>query len=403
MASSTEYHPTAARVERRNEHDDVRAEIGRRHLSDAASEIVVRRAMGRTPPALLERARTLLLRYFSRRPWTLNDEIALSAIVGRGEGWHEAALGHELVIQFGWRGGGFKMMCGRVARTDPDAAAPRPHTHVAPHHQRATELEAMATTIAALGNKRERMVPLANALEATFATRVVPESTHDPTIVTFLVAGQLPANGHGWIVRNQTDPSGVAEMLFAAADAVARVMFETGSCTLQVCSQRDWEDCLAPTIMLLDQVAAGSRSAEARDRQAGRLREEMRGLDLHTSAAMQRLRAALLSRDPLERELAVAVFGVADPFAAAKVWRTAIDDSARNVRRAAAKAIAQTRTEALRGLLERATLDVDSCTRFHAVHGLGMIGAKLSMGMIEPLRHDPDARVQVMTSVALRT
>jgi hypothetical protein len=67
--------------------DDARVQLARRGLSATAVELVARTSFGRMPITLVDRARNQLRAFFSDAPWTVEDDAALSAVVGPGAGW----------------------------------------------------------------------------------------------------------------------------------------------------------------------------------------------------------------------------------------------------------------------------------------------------------------------------
>ncbi len=380
--------------------DNARAEVGRRNLHPIAIERIVRDAMQRTPLALTERARLLLARYFSSAVWSIADASSLSALVGRGERWFVHSLDSDLTIEYGWKGTGF-----RVESVCVGTAGPAPAIGSA---RKIDELIALESQIARIADDPTNHVVIPLTLSATFDGPVVPETTHDPRIVCMLTGpgtGLDAASGvrtSHWETRHNPHLSGVAEALFQAIPPLQAIMCAPGSYSLEMREPEAWSLWLAPAISLLIHIASAPRSMMTRDRNEQRLREEFNAMDLHTGKAILRIRDALTQRDPVLRELAVFAIGTADPFAAPKVWRNAIDDSARNVRRSAARAITANAEESLRPLMERALHDVDACTRFHAARGLAKIGAGRSMHALEAAMHDTDARVNVAINAALR-
>ena len=101
------------------------------------------------------------------------------------------------------------------------------------------------------------------------------------------------------------------------------------------------------------------------------------------------------------RELAVCATATTDPFTAQNVWKQAIDDPARNVRRAAIREIVHHNHLEVRPLLERAMHDVDGYTRFKAIHGVAAIGSTPSSRALERTSRDPDARVRIAAAAVL--
>src|SRR5690349_7939863 len=96
--------------------DGARLRIAHDGLAQNAVERVARSAFSRMPITLVDRARAQLRRFFSDAPWTVEDDAALSGVVGPGEGWTEDDLAPGIRIAFGWKGGRF--------RVDVEAEAP---------------------------------------------------------------------------------------------------------------------------------------------------------------------------------------------------------------------------------------------------------------------------------------
>ena len=64
-------------------------------------------AMMALPFESLGPVKTLLKRYLSTAPWTAEDDDALAAAVGPGEGWWSRALDADVALDFGWTDGRF--------------------------------------------------------------------------------------------------------------------------------------------------------------------------------------------------------------------------------------------------------------------------------------------------------
>jgi hypothetical protein len=61
--------------------------------------------MARVPPASVERARTLLRRFFSAAAWRIDDEVALATIAGPGSGSTRTGLADDIVLSLTYRAG----------------------------------------------------------------------------------------------------------------------------------------------------------------------------------------------------------------------------------------------------------------------------------------------------------
>ena len=127
---------------------------------DAARRLVVERnlvgtAFGHLTEAFmtlpfesLGLVKTLLKRYLSTGPWAAEDDEALAAAVGSGEGWWERDIDGELTIAFGWDGGRFRVELVTGAAEGPAGASAAP-----------------------------------DPLDATFDGPVVPEATPNPRTI----------------------------------------------------------------------------------------------------------------------------------------------------------------------------------------------------------------------------
>jgi hypothetical protein len=351
-------------------------------------EQIVRSAMPRTTPALVERARTMLRRYFSDAPWRIDDDSALASIVGPGEGWRTLELGQDLAIGFGWKAGSFRVEAelGEHA-ADGDSAEPT------------VDLDRDPAVVAAAGDAPSGDDAVTD-LGDTFEGPVVAEAQPVNRTVRFLT-GAGTGGASGWIPRGTAGIDPKLAAIFARFAEVSAVMPGPGCFTIEVDDGAQWEDVLLPLLVHLADHVAAARVKES-DRGEERARAEFETFDPKTPRGVAKIRDALSSPDAVTRQLAVATIGEADPFAAERAWRAALDDAARNVRRAASRAMAAARRESLRPLLERAAGDQDACTRYFAVRGLHALGAGASRAVIERLRRDGDMRVRVAAEQALR-
>ncbi len=353
--------------------DRARAEVDARRLGPTAVEQIVRGAMTQTPPALVDRARVLLRRFFSGAPWRIDDDTALASIVGPGAGWHTVTLGNDLAIAFGWKAGSFRVEVDIVLDGTPNGGA--------------------GDDVTVDG------VPAPVDLGDTFDGPVVAEAGPQPRIVHFLTGAGTGGAASGWIRSAADTHDARLKKLFEAFPAISGVMLAPGCYAIEVHDAAHWHDVLLPLLVHL-----GAHFASARvhivDRQEERARAEFADVEVRSPRGMAKVRDALTSPDPFMRVEAVARIGVSDPFAAERAWRAALDDSARPVRRAAVKAMADKPREVLRPLLERACTDNDSCTRYYAVRGLGALGAAKSRATLDRLSADSDARVRLALDAA---
>src|SRR5712672_917431 len=87
--------------------DDARREIAARGLTPTAVAHLTRDALGTIDLDALAPVKKLLERFFSDEPWTADEDAALAALVGPGDGVWSHDLGEEFVLEFGWRAGAF--------------------------------------------------------------------------------------------------------------------------------------------------------------------------------------------------------------------------------------------------------------------------------------------------------
>ncbi len=219
--------------------------------------------------------------------------------------------------------------------------------------------------------------------------------------VRFLTGVGTGGTSGGWIARDAPAVDPKLAAIFTRFDAVSAIMPGPGCFTIEVDDAAQWEAVLLPLLVHLADHVAAARVKEA-DRGEERARAEFDTFDAKTPRGVAKIRDALTSPDAITRQLAVAAIGDADPFAAERAWRVALDDAARNVRLAACRAMAAAGRESLRPLLERATGDQDACTRYHAVRGLHALGSAKSRAALERLRRDGDVRVRLAVEQALR-
>jgi len=381
--------------------DRARAEVSARRATAPIVEQIVRSAMPRTTPALVERARTMLRRYFSDAPWRIDDDTALASIVGPGEGWRVLPIGHDLVVGFGWKAGSFRV---EAELTDgaTDGDAPAVATTPAPAPTPPTPPTAPPADVAAPPRATTTAAPAhATDLADTFEGPVVAEAQPVSRTVRFLTGAGTGGPSPGWIQRGTAGIDPKIAAVFERFPEVSAVMPGPGCFTIEVDDPAQWSSVLLPLLVHLGDHIATARVKEP-DRQEERATAEFATFDPKTPRGIAKIRDALTSPDATTRQLAVTTIGAADPFAAERAWRAALDDAARNVRRAACRAMAEARRESLRPLLERAAGDQDACTRYHAVQGLAALGVTKSRPVLERLRRDGDMRVRLAVEQALR-
>jgi hypothetical protein len=375
------------------ERDENRTEVAARGLTPLAVTHLVRDALGRIDLEALAPVKGLLKQFFSPAPWTSDDDDALAALVGPGEGWWEYELDGGFTFAFGWHGGPFRL---ELARTD--AAVP-PSDKTEPHEAR----------------------PI---LEETFEGAVVPEATPNPRTIRF-VTNDLHAGASRWYESvAQVDDRRVAR-LFEDFDDVVNVLVGPNFVAVGIRHPDRWEQLLAPVLRVVSEEFVGDpaerHDPNRRDDRVGvpavdvrgtgaltdsralpRAWRELRALDLDQRADVERLLEAASSDEAATRQVAARILIDAEPDTAAREWGELLADSSRTVRRATVDAMVDADRPALRPLLERAIGDPDAWTRWKALRGLVGLGIEPSREVVAPLATDPDFRVRLEAAAALR-
>lgn len=343
--------------------------------------------------------KTLLKRYLSAGPWSAGDDDALAAAVGPGEGWWERELDPDVAISFGWQDGRFRV---EVRSTAPAAAS-------AP-----------------------------NPLAATLDGPVVPEATPNPRTIRFGFAHPVLAGASRWYesATAAADDPPVAR-LFAEFDRVANVLVGPDFVAVGLRRPDDWEALLAPILAVVTDefadpdegpsgppsgqqgsavpvgsaagpawLAGGARPAVADgDRRLTRLERAWRDLGAlrpADSGDLARVLDAAAGPDASRRQVAANLLREADPAAAREAWSRLVHDSVRAVRRAAVDAMVDAGRQELRPLLEVALDDADAWVRWKALRGLVELGPAPSRTAIVARADDPDFRVRLEATAALR-
>ena len=355
--------------------DHARAAVAARGLASAAVEIVVRQAMGRVPPSMVDRARVLLRRFFSDGPWRIDDDTALAAIVGPGSGNTAVALDDELTIIVAYRASSLRVDVEFAVGDVDDAPAPP-----APN-----EIELLGSA------------PLdTDAAIASFEHSIVPEAGPNPRIVRFLTGPATGGSG-GWVRDpTATRDDRVARVLRTFVDA-AGVLLGNGFVAVELTDEHRWDELLMPLMACITEAFVAPREPSAPDRQLERARLEFAEVNPDSARGIAKIREALRSPEAAMRQVAVELIGHDDPYRAERAWKTALDDTSRAVRRAAVVAMARADREALRPLLERGLREHDALARYHAVVGLGRIGVERSRPALQRCLTDTDARVRLVT------
>jgi hypothetical protein len=378
--------------------DAARRLVVERQLARAAFDHLTVDALMALPFEALGPTKALLKRFFSTEPWDAADEEALAAAVGPGEGGWRRHLDADLVLDYGWEGGRFRL---RLVSTSPGepGVGPRPASD--------------------------------DPLSATFDGPVVPEATPNPRTIRFHV-GAIHDGPSRWYesAAGVDDDPGVAR-LFGEFAEVANVLVGPDFVAVGLHRPADWERLLRPVLAVVTEEfasgdgdgdggtprtmggPAGAGAAPAPDagdasgtghplsridaawRDLGRLRPAVAG-DLAL------VEEAAAGDDPFRRQVAASLLREADPGTATTHWARLVGDPVRSVRRVTVDTLVDVGRQELRPLLEAALSDGDPWVRWKALRGLGELGPGPSRGAIEAHADDPDFRVRLEAAAALR-
>jgi hypothetical protein len=354
-----------------------RREIAARGLTAAAVAHLTRDALGTVDLAALAPVKKLLKRFFSDEPWTDADDRSLADLVGPGDGWWRHELDGRLALEFGWRDG--------VFRLEPSA--------------------------------RE-------ALGETFDGPVVPQATPNPRTIRFVTTPIHEGPSRWYESASAVDDPRVARLFADFAD-VANVLVGPDFVAVGLRRTDAWEHLLDPVLRVVTaefatatrepaptdavEVAARNEPSASRSPSAAppanaldRAWRELGSLRPDDRADLDRIVAARSSPDAAYRQVAARVLIDADSATAQAAWDRLVEDPSRSVRRATVDAMVDAERPALRALLERALLDTDAWTRWKALRGLVGLGIEPSRGVVAPLADDPDFRVRLEATGALR-
>ncbi|HWC09981.1 MAG TPA: NifU N-terminal domain-containing protein, partial [Acidimicrobiales bacterium] len=204
--------------------DAARRLVVERNLVRAAFEHLTADALMTVPFEALGPTKTLLKRFFSGEPWGSEEDDALAAAVGPGQGeWHRT-LDAELTLEYGWVGGRFRLRVSGAHGGPPvPAAAPPPRNDL---------------------------------LAATFDGPVVPEATPNPRTIRFQV-GPIhdgPSRWYESAASAAADAS--ATRLFAEVDEVANVLVGPDFVAVGLRRAADWERLLHRVLTLVTEEFA---------------------------------------------------------------------------------------------------------------------------------------------------
>ena len=390
--------------------DAARRLVVERTLVRAAFEHLTVDAMMAVPFEALGPVKTLLKRFFSDQPWSADDDDALAAAIGPGEGEWRRSLDPELTLDYGWHDGRFRVRVesSAPASSEPGSPAPGPGGD--------------------------------DSLAGTFDGPVVPEATPNPRTIRFQVGPihEGPSRWYESAAAAAGDPP--VARLFAEVDEVANVLVGPDFVAVGLRRAADWERVLHAVLTLVTEefapdgaagdggieegrgrrvmggpagagvvgageVGAGASSAGG-TRRVSRLEQawrELGSLRPAEAADLVRVVAAAESDEPARRQVAANLLREADARVAAEHWGRLVADPVRSVRRSAVDAIVDVDRPELRALLESALGDADAWVRWKALRGLAQLGAGPSRAAIAAHADDADFRVRLEVVAALRS
>ena len=351
----------------------------------------------------------------------------LADLVGPGDGWWRYELDERLGLAFGWQDGAFRI----DATCAPDEPAWQTGTEGAsatPVREEAGTLDEPAWQT---GTEGASVTPVR---EEAFLGSVIPEATPNPRTIRF-VTGPIHAGPSRWYASvDQADDPRVAR-LFDAFDDVANVLVGPDFVAVGIGRPDRWEALLVPMLRVVEATFertdlercdpadtnttepgtaddATSTSPDATVDVRGGGTRPATSLD-HAWRQLSQLRPddpddvrqildAASAPDVATRQVAARVLIDAAPDLAAETWRRLLDDPSRTVRRATVDVIVDAGRESLRPLLEHALQDADAWTCWKALRGLVDLGVERSRAVVAPLVDDPDFRVRLEATGALR-
>ncbi len=377
--------------------DSGRRQAVERGLVRAAFEHLTMDAFLTLPLEALGPTKALLKRFFSTAEWGADDDEALAAAVGPGEGTWRRPLDADLALAYGWVDGRFGVRLEATPAGEPagpDADDP---------------------------------------LAGTFDGPVVPEATPNPRSIRFQV-GPIQSGPSRWY-ESATAPAladdPAATRLFAEFDEVANVLVGPDFVAVGLHRAADWERVLRPVLAVVTEefadpdappdtsaprVTGGPAGAgggagagvppagpSGRQTRLERAWAELGSRRPGSSADdLALVRAAAAGDDASRRQVAANLLGEADAEVAAAEWSRLVTDPVRSVRRAAVDAMVDAGRPALRPLLETALADADAWVRWKALRGLAELGPEPSRERIAALADDPDFRIRLEVAAATR-
>lgn len=369
---------------------DARPLVAERGLVATAVTALTVRALSDLPLESLGPTKALLKRFFAEQAWGPSEDEALAAAVGPGEGRWREQLDEDLVLDFGWVDGRF-----RVCVDGPVAEAGRPNRSGT------------------------------DALAASFEGDIVPEATPNPRTLAFRTGPISDGGSREYRSAAETHDPRVARLFEVLPDLIS-VLVARDFVALSLRHPDRWADLLAPALAVVTEEfstaanaapaaptgvgmaamhAGAAEPGVARGRRQTRLDRAWRELG-HLRATepedLGRLLEASTGPDATSRQVAASLLGEAPADVAQGAWSQLVSDPSRTVRRAAVDAIVDAGREELRPLLETALSDADAWVRWKALRGLAELGTAPSRLVVQQLTEDPDFRVRLEALAALR-
>ena len=254
-----------------------------------------------------------------------------------------------------------------------------------------------------------------------FDGAVVPEATPSPRTIRFATPPLGDGPSRVFDANGAADDPRVAR-IFGVTDEVTNVL--VGPTFVAVTIQRpdQWASLLTPVLRAVtDAFTEDDRStpdteppavltlgsdAKVVDAHEPRRLErawiELGALQAGDGQGLDRVIAASRDAEAARRQVAAVLLADAEPAAAARAWARLLGDPSRSVRRSVVDTMSDACRAELRPLLEQALDDADPWIRWRALRGIAALGVTPSRAVVEALVTDPDFRVRLESTRALR-
>lgn len=380
---------------------DARALVVERGLVAPAVRALTARALSELGFESLGPTKACLKRFLSAQPWGPSDDEALADAVGPGEGRRRERLDDDVVLDFGWVEGRFRL---RADGPDPGAAAP--------------EGPVAGADGPAAGD--------AAALAATFEGDIVPEATPSPRTLAFRTGPVSDASREYRSAAEAADPR--VARLFQVLPELVSVLVARDFVALTLRHPDRWADLLVPALATVREQFSAAEPASAGPRGPGlapapgpgaaappgeagarrrhtrldRAWRELGALRATEPEDLGRLLEASSRPDAASRQVAAGLLGEAPAAVAGEAWTRLLGDPSRMVRRAVVDAVVAAGRESLRPATGGGPGRRRRLVRWKALRGLAELGAGPSREVVQPLTGDSDFRVRLEPLAALR-